>query len=556
MRTQAMVGRGLRPAGRVPVVLAALWLTSAVVLSAQEPVPDAGLLRWFQGTREIGRESFRRTATRFETESQIPMLNLKLGYRSEYDSAGRLVGFEARAYGLRRDTLIRTYTLAAAGDTFRMRQVGGQPADTSWTKLVRADAVVPSQSLAAMLELAERAGGQDRSYLTWSPETNDTLRFSVATQGDSLVLQLGPFSMNAFRGATGRIDRLEIPTQRLRAERWAGGDSIPPLEGAVRPTADYSAPPGAPYTAEEVRIPALSQAGDTFSLACTLTTPRGGRPPYPAIITITGSGLQDRDESLWPLVPDYRLFRQVAERVARQGIATLRCDDRGFGGSTGDASRATTLTFAEDVCTELAWLQQRRGIASQRVALVGHSEGGVIAPIVAVMHPGLSGIVLMAGTAKNGVEVLKDQATWPVASTPGLSAERRAELRAEAIRRVEQDTTTNPWLQFFRQYEPLTTARRVRVPTLILQGALDRQVTAGQADTLAAAIRGGGNRDVTARVFPGLNHLFLHSPTDGSPSEYPSLTDANVDRGVLDALATWLTTKLRSVPLAAQPARR
>ena len=555
MVMHAVRERGLRLAARVLVVLAALWLTRAAASAAQQPVRDAGLLRWYQGPREIGRESFRRTATEFETETRVPMINLKLRYRSEYDSSGRLVRFEARAYGLRRDTLVRTYTLTAVGDTFRMRQVGGQPADSSWTKLVRADAVVPSQSLAAMLELAERAGGQDRSYVTWSPETNDTLRFTVAVHGDSLALQLGPFSMTAFRGATGRIDRLEIPMQRMRAERWAGGDSIPPLEGAVRPTPDYSAPPGAPFTAEEVRIPVLSQAGDTFSLGCTLTTPRGGRPPYPAIITITGSGLQDRDESLWPLVPDYRLFRQVAERVARQGIATLRCDDRSFGASTGDAGRATTLTFAEDVCAELAWLQQRPGIAAQRIALVGHSEGGVIAPIVAAMHPTLSGIVLMAGTAKNGVEVLKDQATWPIESTPGLSAERKAELRTEAIRAVEGDTTSNPWLQFFRQYDPLTTARRVRVPTLVLQGALDRQVSAGQADTLGAAIRGSGNRDVTVRVFPGLNHLFLHSPTDGSPSEYPSLSDANVDRGVLDLLATWLTVKLRSTPLAA-PARR
>ena len=290
-----------------------------------------------------------------------------------------------------------------------------------------------------------------------------------------------------------------------------------------------------PSSSTTTRAPAaasLAATGDTFSLGCTLTLPRGGRAPYPAIITITGSGSQDRDESLWPLLPGYRPFRQVAERVAQQGIATLRCDDRGSGASRGDASRATSLNFAEDVCAELAWLQARPGIARARIALVGHSEGGIIAPVVAAMHPALSGIVLMAGTAKNGVAVLRDQVTWPIETTPGLSPERKAELRAEAVRRVEADTTPSPWLQFFRQYEPLTTARRVRVPTLILQGALDRQVSAGQADTLGAAIRANGNRDVTVRVFPGLNHLFVHSPTDGSPSEYPSLTDASVDRGV------------------------
>lgn len=556
MATHALNERDLRLAARVLAILAALWLTCAVKVPGQQPVTDAGLLRWYQGTREIGRESFRRTATRFETETQVPMLNTRLRYQSEYDAQGRLARFEARAFSLRNDSLIRTYTMEVAGDSLRMRQVGGRPADTSWVKAARVDAVTPSQSLAAMLELAERAGGQDRSYVAWTPEGNDTIGFVVAVHGDSLELRLGPFSMSAHRAPDGRIDRLEIPMQRIRAERWTGTDSIPPLEGAVRPTPDYSAPAGAPYTAEEVRVPVIAATGDTFSLGCTLTLPRGGRAPYPAIITITGSGSQDRDESLWPLLPGYRPFRQVAERVARQGIATLRCDDRGFGASRGDASRATSLNFAEDVCAELAWLQARPGIARTRIALVGHSEGGIIAPVVAAMHPALAGIVLMAGTAKNGVAVLRDQVTWPIESTPGLSPERKAELRAEAVRRVVEDTTSNPWLQFFRQYEPLTTAHRVRVPTLILQGALDRQVSAGQADTLGAAIRGNGNRDVTVRVFPGLNHLFVHSPTDGSPSEYPSLTDASVEGGVLDTLARWLTVKLRSTPLPAARAPR
>ncbi|NJD10022.1 MAG: hypothetical protein FIB01_06085, partial [Gemmatimonadetes bacterium] len=296
MVSHAVIERDLRFAARVLVVLAALWTTCAVALPGQQPVPDAGLLRWYQGPRELGRETFRRTATTFETETQVPMLNVRLRYRSEFDAAGRLVAYEGRAYALRTDSLIRTYTLAVAGDTLRIRQVGGQPTDTSWVKVARAEAIVPAQSLAAMLELAERAGGQDRRFVTWSPESNDTLGFAVAAHGDSVAVRLGPLALSAYRGATGRIDSLDIPMQRLRAVRWAGGDSIPALEGATRPTPDYTAPAGAPYTAEEVRIPVLGTTGDTFSLACTLTMPRGRRAPYPAIITVTGSGLQDRDE--------------------------------------------------------------------------------------------------------------------------------------------------------------------------------------------------------------------------------------------------------------------
>ena len=534
-----------KTAARVLAILTALGLTCAVRGPAQESAADAGLLRWFQGPREIGRESFRRTPLLFETETQVPMLNLKLRCRSEYDAAGRLVRFEARAFDARVDTVVRTYTAVVQGDTIRMRQVGGRPADSSWVKALRAEAVAPSQSLAAMLELAQRAAGRDRAYVAFSPESNDTIRFEVAFHGDSADVRLGPFSMVARLGPSGRVERLDIPMQRLRAERWNGRDSLPPLEGARRPTPDYSAPALAPYTAEEARVPVRTAAGDTLSLGCTLTLPRAGRAPFPAAITITGSGLQDRDESLWPLLPGYRLFRQVAERLAAAGIATLRCDDRGFGASTGDATRATTQDFAEDVGAEVVWLQQRPGIARDRIALVGHSEGGVIAPMVAVLHPSVAALVLMAGTAKNGVEVLKDQVAWPIESTPGLSPERRAQLRAEAVRAIETDTTANPWLRFFRQYEPLPTARRVRRPALILQGALDRQVTAGQADTLAAAMRAGGNRDVTARVFPGLNHLFVPSPTDGSPSEYASLADAAVNREVLDVMAGWLAQRLR-----------
>ncbi len=545
MVAHAVVEKDLRLAARVLAVLAALWLTCAVRAPGQQAAPDAGLLRWYQGPREIGRETFRRTAQSFETETQVPMLNIRLRYRSEFDAQGRLVRFEARAFTLRRDSLLRTYTAAVDGDTLRVRQVGGRPADTSWVKAARVEGMVPAQSLAAMLELAERAGGAARAYLVFSPEQNDTLRTSVTPHGDSLELALGPFTMTAQLGPDGRVRRMDIPMQRLRAERWSGGaDTLPPLEGSVRPPADYSAPATAPYTAQEVRVPVRPASGDTFSLGCTLTLPKAGRPPYPAVLTITGSGLEDRDESLWPLVPGYRPFRQVTERVAAAGIATLRCDDRSFGASTGDATRATTSDFAEDACAEVAWLQQRPDIAKTRIALVGHSEGGVIAPMVAVMHPSVAALVLMAGTAKNGVAVLKDQATWPIEST-NLSPERKAELRAEAVAAVEHDTTASPWLAFFRQYDPLPTARRVRQPVLILQGAVDRQVTAGQADTLGAAIRSGGNRDVTVRVFPQLNHLFLVSPTDGSPSEYPSLTDVVIGRDVMDTMANWLVRTLR-----------
>jgi hypothetical protein len=545
----------LKTAARVLAILTALSLTCAVRGPAQEPATDAGLLRWFQGPREIGRESFRRTSLLFETETQVPMLNLKLRCRSEYDAEGRLVRFEARAFDSRADTVVRTYTAVVQGDTLRMRQVGGRPADSSWVKALRAEAVTPSQSLAAMLELAQRAAGRDRAYVAFSPESNDTIRFEVAFHGDSADVRLGPFSMVARLGPSGRIERLEIPMQRLRAERWNGRDSLPPLEGTTRPTPDYSAPPGAPYSAVEVRVPVRPAAGDTFSLGCTLTIPTTGRAPFSAAVTITGSGLQDRDENIWQILPAFRPFRQVAERLARVGIAVLRCDDRSLGASTGDVSRVTSADFAGDARAQLEWLRARADIAGDRLALIGHSEGGIIAPMVAAEDSRLAAAVLMAGTAKNGVLVVNDQIAWLIQSAPGISEEYRARMIAEQVAAWERDSTSaNAWWRWFRAYDPLSTARRVRQPVLILQGALDRQVSAGQADSLGAAIRAGGNRDVTVHVFPGLNHLFVPSPTDGSPSEYASLSDAAVDREVLDVMAAWLAQRLRA-GAARQPGR-
>jgi dipeptidyl aminopeptidase/acylaminoacyl peptidase len=295
----------------------------------------------------------------------------------------------------------------------------------------------------------------------------------------------------------------------------------------------------------DVRVPVQPVTGDTFSLAGTLTIPKSGRAPYPAAVMITGSGLQDRDENLWPLLQDYRPFRQIAERLAEAGIAVLRVDDRSYGASGGDASRATTADFAGDCEAQVQWLRARPDIAANRIALIGHSEGGVIGPIVAAKDPRVAAIVLMAGTAKNGVQVLIDQSVGPIERAQGLAPERRAQLEAEARQAVLGDSApASPWLRWFRAYDPLPTARQVRQPVLILQGAVDRQVSAGQADTLAAAMREAGNKDVTERVFPHLNHLFLVSPTDGSPSEYPALRDTRIGRDVLDALAEWLAPRL------------
>ena len=519
-------------------------LSAATAQVAPDRVLDSGVLRFFQGTppSEVARETFLMTPGRFESETTVPMLDLRIVYTSEYDSEGGLEHFRGEAIRLSSDSVVTLYTVDSDGGTLRMRQVRGD-ADTSWSAEAEPDAVLSSQTLAAFSELVRRAGREDTVFGVWSPELNRLVDVSLDFEADTVRIQSLTLPLIAVLDPAGRVEVIRVPTQGLSGER-ARNETLPPLPGVAECAApDYSAPAGAAYIAENVRIPA-GAADDGFELAGTLTLPKEGEPPFPAVITISGSGLQNRDEEICPLVVGYRPFRQIAERLAEEGIAVLRVDDRMVGGSGGDAASATTLDFAEDVRAEIAWLRDRPEIAPDRIALVGHSEGAVIAPMVANDDREIAALVLMAGTAINGLEVLKYQVTYPIRTAEGLSDEQKDELAAQAIRQLEDSPGQNAWLRYFRAYDPLPTVRQVTQPVLILQGELDRQVTAEQAAMLADALRDGGNEDVELEVYPDLNHLFLVSEMDGAPAEYMTLEDVDVPGYVLDRMATWLAARL------------
>jgi dipeptidyl aminopeptidase/acylaminoacyl peptidase len=393
----------------------------------------------------------------------------------------------------------------------------------------------------AMVEHAFRqvlAGGSTESEVPFLLVSNGQTFTGVVRllAPDSASLSMAGVEMFGIFDEAGRMLRASVPSQNVTVTRVASPTSAEMTEAAP----DYSAPVGAPYAAEEVVIE--TPAG--IVLAGTLTIPEGDGP-WPAVVLITGSGSQDRDETI-RMVRGYKPLRQIADTLSRRGIAVLRVDDRGIGGSDVGPPNPTSADFADDVRAEVAYLRSRPDIDGARVGLAGHSEGGIIAPIVASTDPSIAAIALLAGTSRNGREILEYQNHELIYGDPAVAVESRDSLYDAALTRLDSIAGTEGWLSYFMTYEPLPTAREVTSTcVLILQGETDRQVTADQAPELEAAFQSAGNEDVTVIVYPDVNHLFLDDP-DGAVSGYSRLEDTSIPPYVLGELADWFTVRLGS----------
>jgi dipeptidyl aminopeptidase/acylaminoacyl peptidase len=356
---------------------------------------------------------------------------------------------------------------------------------------------------------------------------------------DSLIIVLGGVTLRMRSDAEGRLLGAAVPAQNVTFERLPGDAAIGRW-AAASVTVPYAPPPGAPYRAEEVKV----RTPSGLTLAGTLTLPhRAAMARMPAVVLITGSGAQDRDEHSAYLPESYRPFRQIADTLSRRGIAVLRLDDRGVGASDAGPLTATSADFANDVRAALAWLRARSDIDPARVGLVGHSEGGIIAPMVAATDPRVRSIVLIAGTASPGRTISEYQIRYLFAQDTTHAPAQRDSLLAVALRQADSAYASPGWLHWFADYDPLPVARRVRVPTLILQGETDRQVPMTEAGRLAAAMRVAGNHRVTARTFPRMNHLMVDDPT-GDIRGYGALRSYEVRKDLLGALADWLARTL------------
>jgi uncharacterized protein len=363
---------------------------------------------------------------------------------------------------------------------------------------------------------------------------------------------------------------LSLPFLLKRGHALAVSSTLPASEAAALA-------PSKPYSEQEV-----SYSNGPIHLAATLTHP-AGNGPFPAVILITGSGPQNRDEEIMGHKP----FALIAGHLARAGIAVLRADDRGVGGSTGGTvEEATTEELAGDTLAGIAFLKTQLAISSDQIGLVGHSEGAIIGPLLASRSKDVAFVVMLAGTGVRGDEVWLKQREMieradgvdaaviqlenknaPVliaaietgAGLPAIEALVGSQLaqQAKLLPEPKQPTTqqaqsnadlvaramTTRWFRFFLTYDPRPALRKVTVPVLAMNGELDRQVSAEQnLPEIERALKEAGNRDVTLQVMPGLNHLFQKATT-GSPSEYGMTVGGDFDEGAIEMISRWITER-------------
>lgn len=338
--------------------------------------------------------------------------------------------------------------------------------------------------------------------------------------------------------------------------------------------------PPFPYQALDVTFTS-PEAG--IELAGTLTLPQGDGP-FPAAVLVSGSGPQNRNEELMGHKP----FLVIADHLTREGIAVLRYDDRGVGESGGEFGTATTGHFADDALAAVAWLKGREEVAADAIGLVGHSEGGVVAPMAANRSDDVSWVVLLAGTGLTGEEILYLQGRL-IALANGATqdaveaneAVQRKIFRAvkeepdpaalearldrvldEAIRELGPEervaagigddptrwkeaqirSVTTPWFRFFLTYDPTRALEELDVPILALNGEKDLQVPPDQnLSAIEAALARGGNPDYTVRALDGLNHLFQPAET-GSPLEYARI-ETTFAPEALQMISDWILAR-------------
>lgn len=376
--------------------------------------------------------------------------------------------------------------------------------------------------------------------------------------------------------AAGKYQGFIQPGDSIITGIWAqGGLSLPLDLHRVREVAQLRRPqepkPPFPYEAEEVSYENID-AG--IMLAGTFTKPKSVGP-FPAILLITGSGPQNRDEEIFGHKP----FFVLADYLTRRGIAVLRVDDRGIGKSTGAFGKATTKDFAGDVRAGVKYLKSRSDVITKKIGLLGHSEGGLIAPMIAGGSNDVAFIVMLAGPSLPGEQILylQDSLISAVMGAPqneiqkslrlnhslfslvkreGDTTKLQQEIRSLLEQAMLADSTTggkinegfvtatinqltSPWFRFFLTYDPVPSLKKLTCPVLAINGSKDLQVPAEKnLEGMRQAFKASGNSNATAKLLPGLNHLFQKAET-GAPLEY-SRIEETLNPEALKVIGDWI----------------
>jgi len=334
-----------------------------------------------------------------------------------------------------------------------------------------------------------------------------------------------------------------------------------------------------PYYSEEITF---ENTKDKITLAGTLTLPKK-EGNFPVVILITGSGPQNRDEELLGHKP----FLVLSDHLTKNGIAVLRYDDRGTAESKGDFKTATSLDFASDVESAIKYLKTRKEINKKKIGLIGHSEGGIIAPMVVAKSKDISFIVLLAGTGIPGDQLLLLQKEL-IEKASGVSdeklqkglafnkgafdivtkstnsetlktdltayikqilkdtpeSERPAGMSEDDFVKLQVDQLTSPWMQYFIKYNPAIILEKVKCPVLALNGEKDLQVPSKvNLEAIKKGLEKGGNKKVTIKELPNLNHLFQECKT-GSPEEYAKI-EQTFSPTALTEITNWIITQTK-----------
>ena len=456
--------------------------------------------------------------------------------------------------------------------TFVFAQVANSSIEGNWSGAIEAGGI----KLRLVFKVSKIATGFQAKFDSIDQGATD-LDVDTVTVEDRLV------KFEAKKYGFRYEGKLNDQGDEMNGVLYQGPASLPLVLKRVAdlPTINRPQDPKKPYPYDEEEVSYRNEK-DNIKLVGTLTLPRGGGS-HPAVVLITGSGAQDRNET----IAGHRPFLVLADHLTRNGIAVLRVDDRGVGGSEPGSPTATSENYAGDALAGVQFLKTRKEINPKKIGLIGHSEGGMIAPIAAARSTDVAFIVLLAGAGQRGEDIIYSQTeliqkamgTDPEVITQANALQKRihAIVKAQEDGKrigelVNEDVTRfvaglnesqrkafvpiestikalspmyqTAWFRYFIMFDPTPVLKKVTVPVLALNGEQDLQVPWKEnLDLIAAALKAGNNKDFTTKSFPKLNHLFQTSQT-GALSEYGTIEET-MSTEVLNTISEWILKRTK-----------